>query len=253
MHRALTTLEEFDAAVASQAFVVIHDIPTRAARLHQLPCSAVRRQHFETKVVRNRGKTGRYDRFQSLDEATRSGAVPCSRCLGEGNRRSLEVWSEHQLDLQSKPPDPRGVLRQVIREKLRDMECHEGEILHASHHSPRILHRADGENILFTNIDPTGSLFRNLTCNGLIFEHIPADRRGSVYRMVPQEFQSDACAFDQPIATWESCDISSLSEATSCGPIWYDLRARVLRFINATNCLRFSALTSFCRFRPAVL
>ena len=78
--REIRTLDDFDAVRRTGAgFVVVTD---RAAghRVHRADCHDVGRTNFETKVVLNQGRNGRYFAADAYGAAVLVSAKPCSHC-----------------------------------------------------------------------------------------------------------------------------------------------------------------------------
>ena len=162
-----------------------------------------------------------------------SSGDPVIRWTG-GRKDVVEGWCSRQLDLESKPPDVRGLLRLGLREKLRDMSAALGQILAATYAAPALLPRSDVENVLFTNIDATGGAFARLAAHGVWFEHEPIDPSRladapqlscrSVYRVLAEADITSAWHETHELARWERVPVPSFMNATRSAPLWWDLR-----------------------------
>lgn len=147
---------------------------------------------------------------------------------------AFEAWAPRQLDLESKPPDSRGVLRACIRAHLKRLTGKAGDVLYSTYTSPSLVARSDVENVLFTNVDATGSAFRRVASNGVVFEFVPLDPSGAVstpslkcssaYEMAVAGRPPTAWEEGELIMRWTRIPVPSLESATRSGPLWWDLR-----------------------------
>jgi len=162
---------------------------------------------------------------------------------------AFEAWASRQLDLETKPPDPRGVLRAGIRTHLSKLVGSQGDLLYASFTAPTLIARSDVENVLFTNVDPTGSLFRRVASEGVVFEFVPRDCSGlaeapplrccSTYEMDRPGRPPVAWEEGDVIMKWTRVAVPALAKATRSGPVWWDLRR------GTTHTLDHSGLPDF--------
>jgi hypothetical protein len=187
------------------------------------------------------GQRARVERAVEPSQASSPGAPsteqsppdPVVRWRGTAGQ-VIEAWCSRQLDLDSGPPDARGVLRVQVTERLRQLHTAEGLVLSAAFIAPQLAPGSDVENVLFTNIDATGSAFRNLARDGVMFEFWPEDpstARGtprlgycSVYESVRPGRPSLRWRDLEVLTEWAAIPVPSLRAATSCGPVWWDLR-----------------------------
>ena len=155
---------------------------------------------------------------------------------------AFEAWASRQLDLETKAPDPRGVLRTGIRTYLKNLVGGKGDLLYTTFTALTLKARSDVENVLFTNVDATGSIFRRVASEGVVFEFAPRDPSG-----LPEAPPLGCCSsyeMDQPgrpPAAWEEGDVimqwtrvavPSLATATRSGPVWWDLRRGTTHTLN---------------------
>ena len=194
---------------------------------------------FQQRIVD--GQRARADRVAEASQApspsTRSTGQaqpdPVVRWRGPASQ-TLEAWCSRQLDLESKPPDVRGVLRRQVAERLRQLSTGNGLVLSAVFVTPQLAPGSDVENVLFTNIDATGSVFRHAAQRGVMFEFWPEDPstgRGapqlgccSVYESVRPDKLSLRWREQEVLAKWAAIPVPSLPTASSCGPVWWELR-----------------------------
>lgn len=73
----IRTLTEFDEALAQHRHILITD-KYNGDTIHRLPCSSVKREYFEQKVITNGGKNGRYYLLGDPRDAAR--AETCHKC-----------------------------------------------------------------------------------------------------------------------------------------------------------------------------
>lgn len=164
------------------------------------------------------------------------------RWLGEP-RKGFEAWCSKQLDLQAKPPDPRGRLRELIRGAIRQVSGAPESILRASFHASSLLPRSDVENVLFTNVDATGSCFGHLAGRGVEFEFREEDPSGraprvalpccSIYELVNAARSLDVWTQRGVLATWTSIPIPDLRTVTRAAPLWWYLRRAPLELASS--------------------
>lgn len=148
---------------------------------------------------------------------------------------AFDAWAPRQLDLESKPPDSRGVLRGGIRTHLKRLTGSGGKVLYSTYTAPTLVAGSDVENVLFTNVDPIGSPFRRVARAGVVFEFVPRDPSGTVG--VAALKCSSSYEMDEPgrppvaweegdvVMEWTRIAVPSLKTATRSGPVWWDLRS----------------------------
>jgi hypothetical protein len=80
---AIRSRVEFEGLTsATTGFIVNVDEPTHTTKAHRPACETISVDLFETKVIKNESRNGRYFFFLRLEDAERNlGAVPCGRCL----------------------------------------------------------------------------------------------------------------------------------------------------------------------------
>jgi hypothetical protein len=89
----LLTVAEFVQAERDNALVGIYDSANKN-KLHRLPCSAVKRAHIAEKVEFNNEANGRYERYESFQEALDSiGDRSCVNCL---NGQSVKIYATRE-------------------------------------------------------------------------------------------------------------------------------------------------------------
>ena len=76
--KQLATIEEFRAALANRALVLVRD-SKYGARVHQLPCTFVTEHNFKMKVLVNPGRAGG---FFELSHEEAAGMRHCPKCQG---------------------------------------------------------------------------------------------------------------------------------------------------------------------------
>lgn len=68
----------YDAVAQQDGYIVIVDNASPASLAHPPYCPSVQSEHFHEKVVRNKGKSGRYYWASTRQEAREHfGAIPC--------------------------------------------------------------------------------------------------------------------------------------------------------------------------------
>jgi hypothetical protein len=167
--------------------------------------------------------------------ASTHGAVSGASLRWIGNAKSgFEAWCSRQIDLESKPPDPRGSVTELIRGGLREMRPATRSLLRATFRAASMVAQSDVENLLFTNVDATGSLFRPLVGDGLEFEFKAGDPSGaspepglvccSVYDWIARSESDAAWAKTTALATWTEVPVPGLGAITRAPAIWWILR-----------------------------
>lgn len=84
--RKILTEEAFRRAKAMPSGVIVNvDLPTKRATAHRPSCDYVSAEHFDMKVIQNKGRNGAYYYFGSFDGARRAlGAAACNACAANG-------------------------------------------------------------------------------------------------------------------------------------------------------------------------
>src|SRR6185436_7351860 len=119
--------------------------------------------------------------------------------------------------------------------------------------APQLEYQSDVENLLFTNVDATGDSFRHLSDLGVAFEFRPLDPHKnatdpplshcSIYWMGPSGLASRIWRAEETLAQWERVPVPSFLRATSCGPVWWELRNnKAQKIFPMSACPRYFAV-----------
>ena len=146
----------------------------------------------------------------------------------------LEGWCSRQLDLQSKAPDERGLLRAALKAELVALQGGAGRVLYATFISPALLPNSDVENVLLGNVDTFGGSFAHVTALGVAFEFWPENPSAlpgalsleccSVYELDEPDRASRRWQEEEVLASWDRVPVPSLQTATRSPPVWWELR-----------------------------
>lgn len=146
----------------------------------------------------------------------------------------LEGWCSRQLDLQSKAPDVRGLLRAALRAELPALRGNAGDVLHATFIAPGLLPNSDVENVLLGNVDTFGVAFSHVASSGVVFEFWPENPSAahgappleccSIYELGKAARPSRRWQERDVLASWDRVPVPSLQAATRSPAVWWELR-----------------------------
>lgn len=146
----------------------------------------------------------------------------------------LEAWCSRQLDLQSKAPDVRGLLRAALKAELPALRGNTGDVLYATFIAPGLLPNSDVENVLLGNVDAFGGAFAHVAASGVVFEFWPENPSAasgappleccSIYELDEAARPSLRWREGDVLASWDHVPVRSLQTATRSPAVWWELR-----------------------------